>query len=718
MSTVYRAERRDGSLKRQVALKVIRRGMETADARRRFRAEQRILSTLEHPNIARLYDGGVTEAGLPYFVMEHVEGRPIDEFCDQRDLGVRARIELFLEVCRAVSFAHRNLVVHRDLKPSNILVDAEGRPKLLDFGIAKLLGPPASGRREEATAAWARLITPHYAAPEQMRGAPVTTAGDVYSLGVLLFKLLTGSVPFAEQSRSLGELERLLMERLPDRPSRRAPEPRARRLEGDLDTIVLQALQPSVDDRYSTVEELAEDLRRHLRGFPVSARRPTWRYRASKFVRRHAVAVGVATIFTWTVLAALLGLAIQSEQIRRERDQLREVVRFTEEVFNVAGEGEKLTVRQAIDRSADLLESKLSGQPEVEATLRLTIGRIYQNLGAPPDAVNQLERAVELRRREFGEESLEAAESLSALAVAQAGAGQLDDAVANAGDAVTRYREILGDRHPDLVEPLNNLVTALCFRGDYEQAREPAAEAVTLARQLLGQDRLERANAFSQEALLRTRQGDHQGAVNLYSEALEALTESLGEAHPEVAVVLSNLSTAYERLGDLDQAEALLRRTLAIEQDLYQGPNANLAGTYFKLGSLLGARQRFEDAESLLQEARKILLEIFGPGHYSFAVVTTDYASMLLKADRPTEAENLLREALPAWQEHLAGTYFLASAESLLGESLLDQGQATEAEPLLRRSYQALVDLRGPDASPARNARARLDRLQRMIDNP
>ena len=322
MSRVFLAERADGLYGQRVAIKLLLPGLDRQDLLRRFATERRILARLEHPNIARLYDGGTTVTGEPYFVMEVVDGRPIDRFCDEQGLDVGARLRLFQEVCRAVHYAHQNLVVHRDLKPSNVLVTADGTPKLLDFGIAKLLDPDDAPGGDEATRTALRPMTPRYASPEQVRGDAVTTASDVFSLGVLLYRLLAGRLPFPPDGLRPGELERRIAEEDPPPPSAVAERPELRRhLAGDLDTVVLCALAKEPARRYHSAEQLALDLERHLAGHPVSARPATFAYRTSRFLRRHAWAAGAIAAFAVLLLAFALSTAVQSARIAAERDR-------------------------------------------------------------------------------------------------------------------------------------------------------------------------------------------------------------------------------------------------------------------------------------------------------------------------------------------------------------------------------------------------------------
>ncbi len=386
MGVVYLAERADDQYRKRVALKLLRRGLDDPHLVRRFLEERQILAALDHPHIARLLDGGVTSDGLPWFALEYVEGEPIDRSCDRRRLPVEQRLRLFLAVCDAVQYAHRNLVVHRDLKPSNILVTPVGKVKLLDFGVAKLL---AGGEAPDTTltrAGW-RAMTPEYASPEQVRGEPVTVASDVYSLGVVLYQLLAGQRPYRLRNRVPNEIERVVLEEQPGPPSAAAARGDAeaagargttsdrlrRRLAGDLDLIVLQALRKEPERRYPTVDRLASDLRRHLQGLPVSAAPDRWHYRARKFARRHLVGVSAAIGFVLLLagFAALTGL--QSARTARERDRAERVSAFLTELLRspdpFRGRGAAITVREVLDSAVQRLPRELGRQPGLQADL-------------------------------------------------------------------------------------------------------------------------------------------------------------------------------------------------------------------------------------------------------------------------------------------------------------------------------------------------------------
>ncbi len=722
MSTVFLAERADGSFRRPVVVKVIRRGMESGEAQRRLRLERQILAGLEHPNIARLYDGGTTTEHLPYFVMEWVEGTRLDRHCDDRRLSIARRLEIFRKVCAAVQYAHQHLVVHRDLKPGNILVTAEGEPKLLDFGIAKLLESSPAATAEEPTVAWARLMTPNYASPEQVLGRRVTTASDIYSLGVVLYLLLTGRLPRRFEGCSPLEIEERWASTPAEKPREGMEGPAAaargtrpdslrRQLKGDLDRIVLKALHPEPTRRYSSAEKLAEDLRRYQHGLPVLARPDTLLYRSGKFLRRHRLAVATAALVAAVLAAAAVGLAAQAAHIARERDQLRAVISFIKSVFDVAGEGEELTVRQAVDRSSVVLDLELKDQPEVRATLLDITGTIYLSLLQVPQARAQLEKAADLRSSLLGRDSLAFGESLSTLGVADALLDDYELGEVRAREAIAIFRHRLGDRHPDLVRPLNNLVNVLCYKGDYGAAEEPSTEALELARELLGEQRVEVAEAVAFRALLFFKAGELPRAEALYREALALHRRYRGERHPKITTLLNNLALVLKQQGKWDEAESFFLQALDLERQLFGEDHPEVALALNNLGSLLRSRGQLEKAEKAYREAIALVDEIFGPSHSAALVTSTGLARVMIEADRAQEAESLLREGLERWTESLQGSWYLAYSRSVLGESLTQLGRPDDAAPLLEAAYRELREALGENAAKTREARRRLAAL-------
>ena len=443
MGVVLLAVRDDDQFEKRVAIKLLRRGMDTEDLLRRFRNERQILASLEHPHIARLIDGGMTEDGLPYFVLEYVEGEPLDKYCDEHRLPTSDRLQIFGKVCAAVQYAHQNLIVHRDLKPSNILVTSEGEPKLLDFGIAKLLDPKLNAYTISPTATMARLMTPDYASPEQIRGRPITTASDVYSLGVVLYRLLTGHPPYHFADSSPQEIERLVCDTEPERPStavsrvkafttgesvtritpesvskarQEQPDALRRRLRGDLDNIVLKAMRKEPERRYSSAAQLAEDIGRYTEGLPVIARKDTFTYRASKFIGRNKVGAAAAAVVLLAILAGLTTSIWQARVARGERAKAEGVSRFLETMLLASSPTSTFrkrkndaSVRDVLDEASKRLASGgLSGQPEVRAQLQRIIGASYISQGQFDLAEQNLTTALEaqtqdLRKRKSGD---------------------------------------------------------------------------------------------------------------------------------------------------------------------------------------------------------------------------------------------------------------------------------------------------------------------------
>ncbi|MEM9598404.1 MAG: protein kinase, partial [Acidobacteriota bacterium] len=436
LANVYLGERTEGYTQ-QVAVKVLKRGMDTVDILRRLRQERQILADLDHPHIARLLDGGTTADGRPYVVMEHIEGEPIDDYCDRRGLTVQERLELFTKVCAAVHHAHRSLVIHRDIKPSNLLVTPEGNPKLLDFGIAKLLDPSRARATVAHTGAGIRWLTPGYASPEQVVGAPLTTATDIYSLGVLLYQLLTGRPPHRFPTDHPAEVERVMRDVEPQRPSAAAggeptedgpgtrpaaerakdrgttPERLVKSLRGDLDNIVRMAMHAEPERRYASAEQLADDVANHLASMPVRARPETFGYYAAKFVRRHRGAVAAAVVVVLSLVGGIVGTTralwiaeTQRERAERLRDQSEEVAGFMIDLFRAPDPdialGRDLSAWQLLENGAQRVEA-LDGQPLRQAALMHAMGRSYQNLGRYDEARSLLGRSLDRRREALGE---------------------------------------------------------------------------------------------------------------------------------------------------------------------------------------------------------------------------------------------------------------------------------------------------------------------------
>ncbi len=744
MGTAYLALRQDGTYERRVVIKLVRRGLESPETLRRLRAERQILASLDHPNIARLYDGGATEGGLPYFVMEYIDGVPIDVHCDENRLPVEARLDLFRRTCGAVAFAHRNLVVHRDLKPSNILVDTDGEPKLLDFGIAKLLNPELGSLEMEPTQTWQRFLTPNYASPEQVRGRPVTTVSDVYSLGVVLYRLLTGRLPFHFPGRSPGEIEKILTEEDPERPSTAVLEPsgsgsgaaelaRARgttekqlglRLAGDLDAIVLKALRSSPRERYGSVEQLVADLERFQRGEAVEARQGSWSYRTGKFLRRNRVAVALASV-AGVALFTILGLVLWSlgavraerDQVRLERDKARTVTHLLTRLFEeqdpyVSREAlGELTVLETLDRGLPTLERELKDQPLLRAELVEAAGSLYFHRGQYDKASHLLEEGAALRTESLGEGHPDVAQSRSKLSAVRLLEGELEQAEELSREALRSLEADPRVDPKDLFIPMHRLVRVLCYRGDYADALPLAERTLAMSREQ-GVDDLELANALVNLGMIKLNLGRYAEAVPAYQESIGLRTLLLGEGHPAIASPWINLGLALRRLERPTEAREAYFKALEIQEKALGEGHPDTFPTLFNLARLSASEERHGEALKLFNRALGIL-EASGAGEGSRAFqVALRRDEVHIQAGDHALAETLLRKHLRLWRPRLReGHWLFVLGQSLLGEALAGQGRDAEAEPLLTASFEAILS-----HNRYRHKREILDRLVAFLE--
>ncbi len=704
MGVVFLAERADGQFEQTVALKLIATGRLSPAALRRFLAERQILARLQHPGIARLLDGGVSEDGLPFFALELVAGGvPITTYCAGRQLGVDDRLRLFEQVCQAVRFAHKNLIVHRDLKPSNVLVTPEGEVKLLDFGIAKLLDEPAE-RDATLTAFGPRPMTPRYAAPEVILGRPITTAADVYSLGVLLFELLTGGSPLTPRDGSLVELHRVVLEQEPERPSRAAlatpglaPAERdqlSRRLRGDLDAIVLQALQKEPEARYSSVEALLEDLRRHRRGLPIAARPSSFFDQSLRFVRRHKLAVGAGGLIALSLAAGIAGTLWQARVAIAEARRTEEVKEFLLALFEVAdpdnSRGETVTARELLSRGAARLDSELVAEPALRAELLQTVGDVHRRLGDFESAGKQLERALELARAELGPGHVRVAEALLALADVEHSAGALDEAERRYHEAIPLLKAARGQDHRLTLRAESYLAQLLFDRGLLDAAEALHRQTLVRQQEALGADDPETLRTLHTLARILLERGDLAGAEPLFETVIEKRKRRFGELHSSVSEALVNLATLRDRQGDAAGAEALYRRALAIDRRLLPG-HPELAADLNNLAALLLRQNRLDEALALADEALAIAEAVYGVGEPPTAPFLHTLAKALRLAGELARAEPLARRALALAERALGPDHEnVAIARVSLAHLEAGLGQNEHAEASFRAALEVL----------------------------
>jgi eukaryotic-like serine/threonine-protein kinase len=702
MGDVFLAERADGQFEQRVAVKLIRRG--AAALVPRFLEERRILALLEHPGIARLIDGGITEEGLPYFAMEFIEGRPIDRYCAEHGLSVERRLELFTAVCDVVSYAHQHLVIHRDLKPSNILVTPQGQVKLLDFGIAKLLDAQEPG--DDLTRTDFRIMTPEFASPEQVRGETVSTATDVYALGVLLYLLLTGERPYEVRGQSAAEVERIVCEYEPAKPSTRAPEAVRRRLRGDLDLIVLTALQKSEGRRYQSPAALAQDLQRLQQGQPILARPDTSAYRVRKFVGRHRLGVALAAL----LLVALVGAANRERLLRGraevETRKAKEVEEFLIRVFDVADpyaweqrDGGSVTARELLDRGASRIDSTLAGQPEVQAELRSVLGRVYTNLGLFDRATPLLERSLAQRRAIYGSTHASVALDMDLLGNALTRQDRYADAEPLLRGALAQRRRLLGNNSVETAESIEHLATLLEQRSEYAAAEPLHREALAIRQRVFGDSALQVADGLNNVGLVLYRRGAHQEAETMYRRALDISMRRLGEDHPSTAKTVQNLAQTLEMLGDLVEAEKLYRRSLAAKRRTLGDAHPSVTIGLNNLGGLLARRLgRLDEAETLTREAIMLDRKIFGDHHSYVAQGLRNLGVILRMKGDFTEAEQLLQQALAITIAVFGPVHVdVAVISNQIGQTLVLMGDGEGATAFTRTSLAQLRQLLGPD---------------------
>jgi non-specific serine/threonine protein kinase/serine/threonine-protein kinase len=581
-------------VRRQVAVKAIKAGMDTAQVVTRFEAERQALALMDHPAIATVYDGGSTPEGRPYFAMEYVKGEPITTYCDRHRLTTQARLDLFIQVCDGVQHAHQKGIIHRDLKPSNVLVTIQGDhpvPKIIDFGVAKATAQHLT-ERTLFTELGVLIGTPEYMSPEQaeMGGLDIDTRTDVYALGVILYELLTGALPFdRKELRQAGfaEIQRTIREKEPPRPSTRITqlgqasteaatnrhtEPRrlASDLRGDLDWVTMKALEKDRTRRYQTANALAGDIRRHANHEPVSAGPPSAVYRTGKFVRRHRFGVAAAATLVLLLVAFGVTMAVQAQRIAQERDRAnreaetaRQVSTFMVGMFETTnpfqGRGKNVPVGEVLDRGAQRIATELRDQPEVRATLMDTMGRVYYDLGVYDQAARLVQDALTYRERTSGRDSLPVASSLNTLGAIKTEQGDYTAAEEMLQESLEIRRRRIGPESEAAAETLVSLGALRESQGDWPGAERVFREAVAIHRRVLGSDDLAFATSLNDLALVLSQEEKFDESEALYRESLAIRRKRLGSEHPFVAQSLNNIGMLYVRQRKHAEAESLIK---------------------------------------------------------------------------------------------------------------------------------------------------------------
>jgi serine/threonine protein kinase/tetratricopeptide (TPR) repeat protein len=738
--SVWLAERCDGRFQGRAAVKLLNLSLIGRAGEERFRREGTFLARLRHPRIAHLIDAGISPAGQPYLVLEHVNGQSIDRYCNEHGLGIDARIGLFLEVLDAVAQAHTSLIVHRDIKPANVLVSVDGEVKLLDFGIAKLLEPTEWGTTAVEDSGvllrGASGLTPEYAAPEQLVGGAVTTATDVYALGVLLYVLLSGQHPAGDAVQSPDTLVRAIVGEEPQRVSQAVvcqrepmevladhakqcgttPRRLRRMLRGDLDAIVAKALKKDASERYASVAALADDLRRYLRHEPISARPDTVQYRTARFVRRHvggvATSAAVLALVSGLTVVHTTRLATERDRAQREAERAAKVSEALTRLLETAdpivtrATRDRLTVRGMLDAGAEQLQLELTGQPEAQAEIFTVMGRIYRRHGVFLKAQQFLEQALASGRKVFGAEHVRVAQTLNDLGVLQTETGDYGAAERNLAEALEMRRRLLGPEHADVAITLVELGRVYQDLGFNQRAEPLLQESLAIRRKVLGDGHRETAVSLNAVASVLRLNGDLEGAESLQQQSLELNRETRGENHPNTGTSLHDLGLIAVAKGHYATAEWFFRQGLDRLRRSLGDKHPSVAIALNGLSRALVAQGRYDEAASSLQEALEIARSALASNHQLVAIYAINLASIQLARKEPAAAEALLREGLrirvlsPGLVPSRRRTFpeedwSVGATKSLLGASLVALGRYAEAEKVL---LDARRDL---EASPA-----------------
>jgi len=762
MGMVYLAERED--LGSQIAIKVLRDAWLSPARRERFASEQRTLAQLNHPSIARLYDADTSPDGTPFFVMEYVEGIPLTDFCKTHDCSVPERLRLFHAVCEAVLYAHQQAVIHRDLKPSNILVKDDGAVRLLDFGISKQL--ESLGESVDQTMTGLRLMTPAYAAPEQIRGEQVGIQTDVYSLGVVLYELLAGCLPFDLSNRTPAQAEKFLTEQEAEKPSTIAKK-RAASAEGnrnavlasksvwaDLDVLCLTAMHKDAPRRYQSVEALIRDIDHYLKGEPLEARADTLGYRLRKFAVRNRRAVAAAGIVTALVLAMVIfftvRLAIARNAALAEAARTQRIQKFMTNLFQAgdaaAGPADNLRAVTLLDRGAQEVQS-LSADPAVQADLYETLGTLYQKLGKFDQAESLLRSALENRKSLYGSDSPEAAESFVALGQLRADQAHLEEAEQLIRQGMEIEKRHMPPTHPAVARSMVAFGKVLAQRGSYDAAIQTLGEAVridsvpggtpsdlaaslsALAGAQYSAGHYEISDALYRRVLEMDRQlhgarhplvagdlgelGSIQQDLGYYSEAERFEQEALditqsyyGKEHPRTANNLTMLGRALLYQHKFDEAQAELQQALSIQEKIFGPIHPEVADTLNELGNVASMRDHYDEAGTRFQRVADIYRSVYGDHHYLVAIALSNVAYNYLNEKEYARAEQLFRDVVRRFTETLsAGNVNTGIARIKLGRSILRQNRFKDAQEETMAGYQVVAKQADPAISFLQAAR-------------
>ncbi len=698
MGVVYLAERRDlGSL---VAIKVLRDAWLSPARRERFESEQRTLAQLNHPNIALLFDAGILDDGTPWFVMEYVEGVPLTDYCGRHECSIDERLRLFRSVCEAVEYAHTRAIIHRDLKPSNILVKDNGAVKLLDFGIAKQIESLEEGADRTRTV---RFMTPAYAAPEQISGGRADTRSDVYSLGVILYELLAGRLPFDLSKRPPAGAEPPAARREAEKPSAAAAKYRPALRTGkaawkDLDVLCLTAMREEGERRYPSIEALTRDIDHYLKGEPLEARPDSLSYRAGKFITRNWRGVAATAIVVAVIVAQLVFFTVRLTRARNaaltQAARTQRVQQFMLNLFGggdkTAGPSQELQVVALIDRGAQEART-LDKEPEVQAELYLTLGIMYEKLGKFDRADTLLESARKIRESITGQDSVETAESLVALSQLRADQSQYQEAERLARQAVAIENRRLPRESPSRARAESQLGEALKGEGKFDEA-SPLLEDCVRIESAPGGIPAELSQCLKDLAVVRALTNQYGLAKSMEERAMEIDRNVYGPAHPNIAQELSDLADFDNALGNYDEAEKYMRQSIEIDQAWYGAANPETAAQTERLAQTLTTEGKFDEAEPFAQQAFSVLSRAYGDSNPKVAVVLNDLVAIDEHNGRWGKAKDEMIRIVEIDRSTLGeDNYQTTVVEANLGHLYLERKEYARAEKIYRDAIPVVV---------------------------
>ncbi|MFZ1292016.1 MAG: serine/threonine-protein kinase [Melioribacteraceae bacterium] len=727
MGIVFVGRRDDKEFDQKVAIKILKQGLSTKYLVKRFENERQILANLQHPNIAKLFDGGKTSDGLPYLIMEFIQGLLITEYCAKNNLDIKQILELFRIVCSAVHYAHQNLIIHRDLKPANILINEQGMPKLLDFGIAKLLDESVEIENIKLTQTKMWHLTPDYASPEQIKGENITTGSDVYSLGVLLYELISGNQPYKFFNVSPLSINKTIDETNIIKPSEIVKQSinskdekklndksekqinaikKSKMLKGDLDNIILKAMHKDPTQRYSSVQGLINDIERYLKGLPVNARKDTHFYRFSKFVNRHKIGAALFILFNILIFISIAAIIYQANIAAKERDNAKLEAQKSESVNDFLQEmlfsadpteaGKDVKVYDILQKASKDVETGFKDQPGIEAAVRKTLGKTLTNLGEFEKAKPHLEKSLQLNEKIYGIESYQTGESLHELALYYHWIGDMKLADSLYKKSVNILRKNSETPPRALSSSINDYGILMQEQGNMNESLELLKEAYQIVEKNFGEKDRDIASIANNMALTLGDLKKNELAEKYYRQSLKIYLDLYGSNRPEISTIYNNLAYIYIDNEDYEKAHENFSKSLELKKNTW-GENHSMVGlAYLNLGALEYTMNRFESAkENLIYSMNNFKISL-NVNHIWVGLSYYWFAKYLIEDSKPAEAEKYIRKSLKIYEKNYPKNHInIISAKAELGIALLNQKKYIESEKLLLNGFEEINKIKG-----------------------